>query len=66
MWDWLSKRFSELTFSDFANITSILSFIVTLYVFYAVRKIKSFYVYQASGVKDFIDDLLKEDDLLPP
>jgi hypothetical protein len=48
MFDSLSEKIAKITVSDLANLASILSFIITLYVFYAIRKIKSFYVSKAS------------------
>jgi hypothetical protein len=47
MWNWLSAEMEKITFSDVGSAASIISFVITLYLFYAVRKIKSFYVFKA-------------------
>lgn len=47
MWDWLSVEIGRITFSGVGSAASIISFVITLYLLYAVRKIKSFYVSKA-------------------
>lgn len=56
MWTWLSEKIGQIAFSDLGTLASILSFVITLYVFFAVRKIKSFYVSKAR-VPELIDQL---------
>jgi hypothetical protein len=47
MWNWLSAEIGKITFSGVGSAASIVSFAITLYLLYAVRKIKSFYVFKA-------------------
>jgi len=39
--------FGTVTFDDIANVSSVLSLLLTVYVLYTVRKIKSYYVFKA-------------------
>lgn len=56
MWSWLSDKIGKITFSGLGSAASILSLIITLYLFYAIRKIKSFYVSKAR-VPELIEQL---------
>ena len=47
MLDSLSAQVTKITFSDIGNAASLLSLAITIYLFYAVRRIKSFYVFKA-------------------
>ena len=47
MSNWLSQQIGKIDFSALGNTASIISLIITVYLFYAVRKIKSFYVSKA-------------------
>src|SRR6266446_172939 len=47
MWRWVSTYVSKLTFSDVGSVASLLSLAITIYLFHAVRRIKSFYVFKA-------------------
>jgi hypothetical protein len=42
MWKWLSAEIGDITFSGVGSAASIVSFAITLYLLYAVRKIKGF------------------------
>lgn len=47
MWRWLSTHLAKITFSDVGSAASLISLVITVYLFYAVRKIRSFYVSKA-------------------
>jgi hypothetical protein len=56
MWDSLVTEIRKITFSGVGSAASIISFLITLYLFYAVRKIKSFYVSKAR-IPELIEQL---------
>lgn len=59
MWDSLLTGIRKITFSGVGNVASILSFAITVYLLYTVRKIKSLYVFKAR-VPELVEDLREQ------